>query len=203
MPMENSDKKIQVAICAKNFLFRLGIKTVISVIGIEPELNEFNNTDELNTFFKKNRQLNFLIIDIDLLSNYNTNFIKKVKYKCPYCKMLFIGNSINKFNYQKQVCNEDTQKEVLEKFQDFFFEPEEPENSEDLKPILSSREIDVLKTIALGYSNKEIADKLFISVNTVITHRKNITEKLGIKTIAGLTVYAIMNDLIKTDEVKY
>ena len=63
---------------------------------------------------------------------------------------------------------------------------------------LSNREIDVLKLVALGYSNKEIADKLFISTHTVMSHRKNMTEKLGIKSISGLTVYAIINNIIDT-----
>ena len=58
---------------------------------------------------------------------------------------------------------------------------------------LSNREIDVLKLIAQGFINKEIADKLNISLNTVLSHRKNITSKLGIKTVSGLTFYAIAN----------
>lgn len=63
---------------------------------------------------------------------------------------------------------------------------------------LSAREIDVLRLVAQGYSNKEIAEKLFISIHTVMSHRKNITEKLGIKSISGLTVYAIINNFIDT-----
>lgn len=66
---------------------------------------------------------------------------------------------------------------------------------------LTSRELDVLQQVALGLSNKEIAEKLFISIHTVITHRKNITEKLGIKSISGLTVYAILNKIIDTDQI--
>ncbi|MDR1880528.1 MAG: LuxR C-terminal-related transcriptional regulator [Tannerellaceae bacterium] len=58
---------------------------------------------------------------------------------------------------------------------------------------LSAREIDVLQLIAAGCTNKDIADRLNISLNTVLTHRKNITAKLGIKTVSGLTFYAIMN----------
>ncbi|MCD6201734.1 MAG: response regulator transcription factor [Bacteroidales bacterium] len=61
---------------------------------------------------------------------------------------------------------------------------------------LSEREKSILRFVALGYTNKEIAEKLFISMHTVITHRKNITRKLGIKTVSGLTVYAILNQLI-------
>lgn len=63
-------------------------------------------------------------------------------------------------------------------------------------PQLTERELDVVKLIAIGKTNKEIADELYISVHTVISHRKNITEKLGIKSISGITVYAILNNLI-------
>lgn len=66
---------------------------------------------------------------------------------------------------------------------------------------LSNRERDVLQLVALGHSNKEIADKLFISIHTVISHRKNITEKLGIKSISGLTVYALLNKIIDPDRI--
>lgn len=67
---------------------------------------------------------------------------------------------------------------------------------------LSSRENDVLQLIVKGSTNKDIADKLNISLNTVLTHRKNITAKLGIKTVSGLTFYAIMNGLISGDEIE-
>lgn len=66
---------------------------------------------------------------------------------------------------------------------------------------LTNRENDVLKLVASGYSNKKIAEKLYISVHTVISHRKNITEKIGIKSISGLTVYAILNNLIDTENI--
>jgi DNA-binding NarL/FixJ family response regulator len=67
---------------------------------------------------------------------------------------------------------------------------------------LSARELDVLKLLVTGMSNKEISDKLFISTHTVISHRKNITQKLNIKSVAGLTVYAILNELISMDDVQ-
>ena len=61
---------------------------------------------------------------------------------------------------------------------------------------LSSREKEILVCVAKGMLNKEIADLYSISIYTVITHRKNITRKTGIKTVAGLTVYAMLNNLI-------
>ena len=72
------------------------------------------------------------------------------------------------------------------------------ENS-PLLDILSDRETDVLKLLATGLSNKEIADKLNISTNTVITHRKNITQKTGIKSVSGLTIYAVVQKLISLE----
>lgn len=64
---------------------------------------------------------------------------------------------------------------------------------------LSRRETDVLVLVARGMTNKEIADALNVSIHTVISHRKNIMHKTGIKSVAGLTVYAILHNLI--DEV--
>lgn len=62
---------------------------------------------------------------------------------------------------------------------------------------LSEREIAVLRLLLEGFSNKEVADKLHISTHTVISHRKNITQKIGIKSLAGLTIYALQNNLIQ------
>lgn len=64
---------------------------------------------------------------------------------------------------------------------------------------ISERETDVLKLLVQGLSNKEIADKLNISIHTVVSHRKNIIQKTGIKSQAGLTIYAISNKLISID----
>ena len=67
---------------------------------------------------------------------------------------------------------------------------------------LSAREKEILVCVAKGMLNKEIADKLNLSIYTVITHRKNITRKTGIKTVAGLTVYALLNGLIDMNSVQ-
>ena len=62
--------------------------------------------------------------------------------------------------------------------------------------VLSDREIEVLALIAQGFINKEIADQLNIGLTTVITHRKNITEKLGMKSVSALTIYAVMHGYV-------
>ena len=67
---------------------------------------------------------------------------------------------------------------------------------------LSEREKEVLIALAKGKINKEIAEMYHISIHTVITHRKNIIRKTGIKSISGLTVYAILNNLISSNDVE-
>lgn len=67
---------------------------------------------------------------------------------------------------------------------------------------LSDREKEVIRLIAEGLANKEIADRMCIAVNTVMTHRRNIYRKIGIHAAAGLTIYAIVNGLINVDDVK-
>ena len=68
--------------------------------------------------------------------------------------------------------------------------------------VLSAREKEILVCVAKGMLNKEIADAENISIHTVITHRKNITRKTGIKTVAGLTVYALLNNLIDINTIE-
>ena len=85
-------------------------------------------------------------------------------------------------------------------------ERHELEASLDLAPreddSLSVREKEILVCVARGLLNKEIADVCNLSIHTVITHRKNITRKTGIKTVAGLTVYALLNNLIDMNAVE-
>lgn len=73
----------------------------------------------------------------------------------------------------------------------------------DLSPVelLGDREKEILSWVAKGKSNKEIASELFISVHTVTTHRRNICAKLDIHSTAGLTIFAIIHNLVKIEEI--
>ncbi len=200
--MELRSNNPGVLIIAKQFLFRLGIKTLLSVIGIESDLKESDTPEEISKMLAVDEKT-FLIIDEDLLGKPATRKLEAIKAEFPKSRLLVIGEkAIPGCPCSHFVLHSDSQMQMLEKFQSFFFEPEKEDNgSKGDNNILSSRETDILKQVARGNANKEIADNLHISINTVITHRKNITEKLGIKTIAGLTVYAIMNEIINPEEV--
>lgn len=71
----------------------------------------------------------------------------------------------------------------------------------DCEHELTAREVEVLVLLVKGLINKEIADRLNIGLTTVISHRKNITEKLGIKSLSGLTIYAVMRGYVEVDAI--
>ena len=79
-----------------------------------------------------------------------------------------------------------------------------PSEEEDLEnqDALSQREKEIVICVVKGMTNKEIAEKLFLSIHTVITHRRNIIKKLQIHSAAGLTIYAIVNKLVTLNDVK-
>ncbi|MDE5869639.1 MAG: LuxR C-terminal-related transcriptional regulator [Muribaculaceae bacterium] len=85
-----------------------------------------------------------------------------------------------------------------------FKEEEIEKNRENnrVDSLLGEREKDIIRCVAYGKSNKEIAEELCISVHTVATHRKNISSKLGIHSTAGLTIFAIINHLVELDHIK-
>lgn len=81
-----------------------------------------------------------------------------------------------------------------------------PAAAADAHPIrpgtLSAREIEVLTLIARGFLNKQIAQQLDIGTTTVISHRRNLTEKLGIRSVSGLTIYAVTMGYVNPDEIR-
>lgn len=74
--------------------------------------------------------------------------------------------------------------------------------AEPLREVLSQREKEIIVCVVKGMTNKQIAEQLFISAHTVITHRRNIASKLQIHSPAGLTIYAIVHKLVDIDDVK-
>lgn len=93
----------------------------------------------------------------------------------------------------------DELKHKLERLNTEEISPEEGES--DDQQTLSSREKEIVVCVVKGMTNREIADRLYLSTHTVITHRRNIARKLQVHSASGLTVYAIVNKLIELKDL--
>lgn len=80
--------------------------------------------------------------------------------------------------------------------------PADETAEEDEQQTLSAREKEIVVCVVKGMTNREIADRLFLSTHTVITHRRNIARKLQIHTPSGLTIYAIVNKLVELKDIQ-
>lgn len=108
------------------------------------------------------------------------------------------ANIISRFKFTLNTQN--NKFKLLDSFQKIV--GKEKKDKDDNEQLLSKRETEILRHLTLGLTNQDIANKLFLSVHTVMTHRKKITRKLGIKSLSGLTVYALMNKLVDIREVE-
>ncbi|MBK7027783.1 MAG: helix-turn-helix transcriptional regulator [Bacteroidales bacterium] len=106
--------------------------------------------------------------------------------------MVGIGTMELKYYFDEFIDIYESTESIIQKINDYVTKISDIKSDNQL----SAREIEVLTMVAQGLSNKQIADKLFISIHTAITHRKNITFKLGIKSISGLTLYAALNNMV-------
>lgn len=157
-------------------------------------LNNISGLDDYSGFSNTNL---YLFIQDELINKSSDKFINDTFESSNNIYLIPILNDIAIKSDKNIHINEDAN-DIISKIKKL------TEANEELSSQLSElsvREKDVLTQVAMGLSNKEIADKLFISIHTVITHRKHITDKLGIKSISGLTVYAILNKLINTDNI--
>lgn len=164
-----------------------------------------------------------ILLDISLPNKNGLEYISDIKARHWYIRILILSMYVNNdyiFNAIRAGAHgylpKDTSKEELlaairliceggEYFgkkiqhaiiQSFLSMARQQENSQD-KPQLTVRELEILKLFAEGYSNKEIADKLFISVRTVESHKNHIMQKFGFKNTVEMLKYAIKNKIVE------
>lgn len=193
--------KVTFIIAEQSFIIRNGLITIINGFPETSVIGEISDINKLKEAVNKNKP-DILIVNAKLLKNSNTDidriFAESGKMKC----VIFVGSKCKDEHFEyfdQKITIDDSKETIIDKLQQLICS-KLPEKHKSGNNDLSEREKDVLKLVALGKTNKEIADVLFISMHTAITHRKNITGKLGIKTVSGLTVYAILNGIIDIDE---
>lgn len=145
-----------------------------------------------------------LIINPMMLGYTIGNFFKQMSQNYPNINRVALVTSYvdkNILKYFKEIIElNDNKQKVVNKILNLLNNNDEAA-SQNESVDLSNREVDVLVCVAKGMTNKDISDMLNISVHTVITHRKNIVKKTGIKSVSGLTVYALLNNLVEESEI--
>lgn len=193
-------QSIRFILYEPSFLIRKGLITVIDKIANSKLIAQADNEEELKELLNK-EDIDILIVNESVFES--KEIVKQLKHLRG---VQIIGLTIHNphkipYNIVADIITiDDTQKNILKKINTLISSNISKKNIEKKPDEISNREADILKYIALGFSNKEIADKLFLSAHTVVTHRKNITRKLGIKTVPGLTIYAIINKIIDINE---
>jgi len=190
---------VRILLAEPSYLVRKGLSTILHELKAVTKIEEIQSIEELKDALRSTVP-HILVINTTISSLQDADVLLK---KCASdTKIISIFNSPLPDDGNEQTLSVFDSKSILlnklrNQVKNVQHSVTQQENSEEL----SEREKDVLQKVALGKTNKEVANELFISTHTVISHRKNITRKLGIKTVSGLTVYAILNQLIKLEDI--
>jgi DNA-binding CsgD family transcriptional regulator len=186
---------INIYIVVNSYLLRCSLTSLATEeFGNVTLVTPITNTDQLLSLLEKSKGC--FIVEDNLLNTLPAG------YTIPqFADIICIGeNAVNlkeKARIKEWINIDDKKHDIIQKIKNVL-SPENNNSSPD--NALSEREKDVIRLVAKGLTNKEIADILNLSIHTIITHRKNITGKLGIKTISGLSIYALLNGIIQPDE---
>lgn len=196
--------RTKIIIASKSFIILKGLDFILKEI--EDVEVIWRNTGELNLLsFILQSDADFAFLSSEMISKKEMPGFRKFFPGKKYPKLICLTDRSNTESLQEVFTDSidlnGTRIEIaksLNKIIEAYLprRKDEQRNSE-----LSEREKNIVRHVALGNTNKEIGEKLFISTHTVITHRKNITQKLEIKTVSGLTVYAILNNIVTMEEI--
>jgi DNA-binding NarL/FixJ family response regulator len=209
--------KVKIIIADSHFLSRKGLAILLKEI---PEFELISEALSASDLVDQSKYLNPDLIIIDYTSsNYSLDGLKQVVKNFPHAHFLAIANYQNNRLIAKALNSGVTshllkdceQEEVVDaifktakgekilcgRIASAVLENGSAKNEYSCAGLnISDREMEIIKLIAEGLSNKEVADKLFLSTHTVTTHRKNIMNKLGVNNTAGLVMFAVREDLI-------
>jgi DNA-binding NarL/FixJ family response regulator len=194
-----NSKKI-LAVAETSYIIRKGLVYALSKLPFTAKVVELNEHDDIPCQIAL-ASPDAIIINPLLLGHGLKQDVKqhlKVSRGTPVIALAYYMVD-EKFcrSYDGVIRINDTESMIREIFENCFVVNKAASEQEEL----SDREKDILTSLVKGMSNKEIADFHNISIHTVITHRRNIGRKLGIHSVSGLTVYAIINKLVNIKDI--
>lgn len=187
----------KIAIIDSNTLAAIGLKNILQSVMPIMQVDTFRSISELTDAGTEGYFHYFVSVNIALA---NMPFLIENKRKAIVLTTSSDPNSqLNGFHC---LCINVSEQELIKSL--LALEQTAHAGGRNLPPVpqamnrnvLSDREIEVLSLIVKGLINKEIADRLNIGLATVITHRRNIMEKLGVKSVSALTIYAVMHGYV-------
>ena len=191
----------RVIICEASEIITNGLAEIIDSMAQFDVVSRIDSPDRLSERITSS-DANLLIIDPSMLGFQNKDFLFQISKEHPQLILIALVTSYldhaSLTPYNGIIEINDTRAKIIGKMNEFA-QSDNARKNDDVE--LSKRETDVLVAVAKGMMNKEIADLMNISIHTVISHRKNITRKTGIKSVSGLTVYALLNNLINESEL--
>ena len=196
-------KTKKVIVVSNAFLLSSGIENLALELS-SMLVDQAYNGSEKNLFEKLvSKKPEFIIIDPESVPEILISLLRKLNDEKDVKVIGLVSSSTNdniisKFKFILNI--QDNKYKLIEALQKIV--GKDDVDKADNEQLLSKRENEILRHLTLGLTNQDIADKLFLSVHTVMTHRKKITKKLGIKSLSGLTVYALMNNLVDIREVE-
>ncbi len=200
------DRKKQIVLIEPSGMIREGFRILISshvdfsLAGAYPTVGQY--ADHRPSF----RQVDAVILNpsiVDYEKRHNLRSILNLDNDTPLISLIYqyIDNETAR-QFDASIDIADDPARMFRKIRSAMEEHHSPASTGGDNRDLSDREKEILVSVAQGKTNKEIADTHNISVHTVISHRKNITRKTGIKTVSGLTVYALLNNLIDQADIE-
>ncbi|KAA6346242.1 Oxygen regulatory protein NreC [termite gut metagenome] len=203
MKMKNNDI-IRIAIAETSLILRSGLTNVLKRLpNLRIQPVELASLDALNDCLNVHPP-DILIVNPIFSDFFDITRFRNANAEKNICVVAFVNSLIDSSLLKKydDCISILDDLEVLafkiSNLQNIKLTEEESDNTENL----SQREKEIIVCIVKGMTNKEIADKLYLSIHTIITHRRNISKKLQIHSTAGLTIYAIVNKLIELKDIE-
>ncbi len=200
--MDIEQGRPHVAIIDPNTLAVLGLKHILQNVLPIMTVDTFGSMSE----FEANHPEQYFhyFVSMNILLENRQFFTEHRRQTIVLTLSLDGGSQLSEFH---SICINVPEKELVRSL--LMLQQHAHPNGKNLPPmpqilqqkILSDREIEVMSLIVQGYINKEIADRLNIGLSTVITHRKNIMDKLGMKSVSALTIYAVMHGYVDINKI--